>query len=842
MNDDASVSNRESVVTHDRRLEVHSSVVFKLGEDLISDEVQALVELVKNCYDADSPYARVTVDTTYSSVNGDGVPAEVITRDEDAPPVLSASNELVASPTEATGAYHGRITVEDGGTGMTLSDITRGWLTISNSLKREMKQSGRKTAGGRTPLGDKGLGRLGAQRLGRALEIVTVPKGSTVQYRVRIDWTRFIVAENLSSVAIEVVEEPAARPSGTVLYIDGLRDLNLWRADRLLDVQRELSTLISPYGGTRGFDVSVTVDMQSVDLREIPVRVREAAQLHYSIDYNARELSVHGKVRLSYFRPTSVKELSAYSRLVEADGGHAFLGWLMEEQPDQCRALGLRALGGRNDGWFAEFSMIRPIAEMKGHVKVATPAGVEIADPGPFTGVVDAVDLGRDQSGTFNNVSQYRQFVREINGVRIYRDGFGIRVDRDWLQLGKQWSSGSSYYNLKPENVIGYVDLTALGNPLLEETTDREGFKRTPYFQNFMRLMEDFRAFTERAQSFIRREYVQFRKLRAADAAGLEADVTPESISEALNTRLSEAQQQLATATSLRRTLVELEDVTDKEALSKATSLISRALRDSEEVQTYVAGLAQQREAVILLQQQLAFMREQLAMTYETVALGLTAEAFSHEVHNVADRLARRTAQIRSHTEGAGIRDLRLSAYFEHIRTSIAALNRQLTHLNPALRYLRERRESIDVRDFLTDVCAYYGERWRGAGIKALLVDGGSDFAVSMNRGKLTQVLDNLLLNSEYWLGETSARRAVYLEYSVPFIRQWDTGPGVDPVVEASIFEPFVTAKPPTTGRGLGLYVVQQLLESEGAEIRLLPDRNEANRRYRFEIEFTVLA
>ena len=464
-----------------------------------------------------------------------------------------------------------------------------------------------------------------------------------------------------------------------------------------------------------------------------------------------------------------------------------------------------------------------------------------IADPGPFSGEVDAVDLGRNTSSTFDSLSEYRRYVRDINGIRIYRDGFGIRVDRDWLQLGKRWSSGSSYYNLKPENVIGYVELTAQDNPRLEETTDREGFKKTPHFQNFMRLMEEFRAFTERAQSFIRRQYVVYRKVRTADVAGLSADTTPESISETLTTRLADARQHLKSAKSLRQTLVVLEGAADVKALRNAGAIIAEALRESEEIEAYVADLAQQQDAAALLQQQIVGLREQLAMTYETVALGLTAEAFAHEVRNVADRLTRRTAQIWSYMDSGTRRDLRVAAYFEHVRTSIAALNRQLAHLNPSLRYLRERREPIAVGAFLTDLCAYFGERWEGSRIKALLVDDGPDFTVTMNKGKLTQVLDNLMLNSEYWLDGTSGRRAAYLEYSSPFIRQWDSGPGVDPILEASLFEPFVTAKPPQIGRELGLYVVTQLLKSEGAEIRLLSDRNEAGRRFRFEIEFGVV-
>ena len=53
-------------------------------------------------------------------------------------------------------------------------DIDRGWLTIAGSQKRQAKEERKVTAKyGRTPLGDKGLGRLGVQRLGNAVELTT---------------------------------------------------------------------------------------------------------------------------------------------------------------------------------------------------------------------------------------------------------------------------------------------------------------------------------------------------------------------------------------------------------------------------------------------------------------------------------------------------------------------------------------------------------------------------------------------------------------------------------------------------------------------------------------------
>ena len=131
------------------------------------------------------------------------------------------------------------------------------------------------------------------------------------------------------------------------------------------------------------------------------------------------------------------------------------------------------------------------------------------ADPGPFRAEIDAFDLSRrtaSEQSVFNSAALYREFIKNLSGVRIFRDGFGVRVDRDWIGLAKQWTGASSYYALKPENTLGYVALTAKDNQCLVETTDREGFVVTPHYQNFLAIFEYFRKFAHDAQEFLRGE------------------------------------------------------------------------------------------------------------------------------------------------------------------------------------------------------------------------------------------------------------------------------------------------------------------------------------------------
>jgi len=128
--------------------DISAAVVKQLGEELVSDEITALIELVKNAYDADASYANVVVDTN-------NWPSEALFYTE------NANNP----------AQPGYILIEDDGIGMAGSEIEKGWLTISFSAKREMRKKGDLTPKKkRTPLGKKGVGRLSTQRLGVILQ------------------------------------------------------------------------------------------------------------------------------------------------------------------------------------------------------------------------------------------------------------------------------------------------------------------------------------------------------------------------------------------------------------------------------------------------------------------------------------------------------------------------------------------------------------------------------------------------------------------------------------------------------------------------------------------------
>src|SRR5262249_22943843 len=114
-----------------------------IGAELISDDVVAIVELVKNAYDADA--TRVVI--SFRNVTTPG----------------------------------GTITVTDDGTGMDLETVLGVWMEPGATSKRN--SSIRSTDRRRRMLGEKGVGRFAADKLGRHLELVSRRTGAASEVR-----------------------------------------------------------------------------------------------------------------------------------------------------------------------------------------------------------------------------------------------------------------------------------------------------------------------------------------------------------------------------------------------------------------------------------------------------------------------------------------------------------------------------------------------------------------------------------------------------------------------------------------------------------------------------------
>ena len=133
-----------------------------LGDQLITNKIVGVIEVIKNCYDADAENVQVRF--------------------------FNMKNYGINYYTEKELPY---IEIEDDGEGMILKTITEVWLrpaTPNKLLKRKSKQD--ITLKGRIIQGEKGIGRFAIHKLGEKIEVYTKAKGE-LEVKLDMDFTEF---------------------------------------------------------------------------------------------------------------------------------------------------------------------------------------------------------------------------------------------------------------------------------------------------------------------------------------------------------------------------------------------------------------------------------------------------------------------------------------------------------------------------------------------------------------------------------------------------------------------------------------------------------------------------
>jgi signal transduction histidine kinase len=203
-----------------------------LGEQLITDEVAAVSELIKNSYDADATRVRVSL-------------------------------------THVNDTQNGRIEIKDNGIGMSRETLLTAWLQLATPLKaRNLNEPPRRTKEkNRLVLGEKGIGRLAVHKLGTKTEIITRVQGSPTEAKMTIDWENFEdTDEFLDAIPVsweerqpEIFTKDSTDKfeSGTLIAISHLRP---WTREKMEQLTQGINSIVSPLSGLKDFDVQLLID------------------------------------------------------------------------------------------------------------------------------------------------------------------------------------------------------------------------------------------------------------------------------------------------------------------------------------------------------------------------------------------------------------------------------------------------------------------------------------------------------------------------------------------------------------------------------------------------------
>lgn len=805
-------------------------IVKQLGEQLVPDEVTALLELIKNSYDADATYVSIEINTSGEYLK-----------------------DNVFYPNQK-----GFIAVEDDGFGMDEKTIMKSWLLISYSNKRNQNGPKERTPEGRTPLGEKGLGRLSTQRLANICEIFT-NKLNEQGTHIAFNWKDFETEEALSDVNVKYESFNSKKKKGTTLLLTDLNNSEVWQGKNLEKFKGQILQVISPYKENRPFEVYLKVNGQSIELDKFNDGLSDLAISTFDFSIKNNILTISGKTRLAKFLGNDVDSKSAYHNFVEVDNGKKLYDYLQNKISDLKKS---------DNPYFINFERK---FDLDIDIKLEIFDG-EKANPGEFSGTINEFSYKEEQlkdedtiKDIFGKFESYRDFAQAQIGVKIYRNGFAVLPygiddsNKDWLGLSSSQTK-TSFYDLRPDNVIGYVAIDEGTNYELKDKTDRSGLISNPYSRNFFTLIHFVKDQINLYQRSIRRNYNDFINVYKVENNGIktvnqafkelkDTQAKTEDVKEDFKKAKSQVNYSIRVLADtsqkvkndpLFKTDLEKETAQKIDSLTGELKIIESTL---EKLEIVIAKTEKLNEVIDILEPKIQILEEQLTNFSELASLGLTAESVSHEFTSIADRLAEKASFYATKLQGKKLSDSDIYVFIEYINTTVNGLKTQLKHLDPALKYNREKKSTFSLTEFFNGEKEYYKNRFEKQNI-TFNIHQEDNFLITINRGKLVQIIDNIVNNSEYWLierkkNESQFNPSITIKIESPWIYISDNGYGIPPAVENQIFEPFVTTKPKGEGRGLGLFIIQQLLDSSGCTIVLEPTRNEHKRKYIFAINLS---
>lgn len=447
---------------------VAARTILHLGSELISSDSIAFYELIKNAFDARAP--KVTIDVVVRLPAAEAIRTEIaefLTAAKTANQRKEALEGfrvrmLEAIDRKAMGAEQleqliwseptlagfitllrraNYITISDTGMGMNLADLQDIYLTIGTSHRRRERQAIEKSGdlNARPVLGEKGVGRLSAMRLGSLLHLETSKFGEKNWNILDIDWEMFSHDSDhlIESIPLEpAVGSPklSTATSGTTLTILSLNAD--WTRQKLTTVATtEFSKLNDPFTPNARYPVLLRFNGEPVAIPPLNTLLFDAAHAIVSGNFEVQTgnqgwsgLTLNATMDYVSYRRT--KKIALANESLRSCTSGISLGALRSLGPVSVKFY-----------WFNRR-------------------------------ILDEIDGIGDQK-------KVRALVKDwAGGLMVFRDGFRVNPyggpDDDWLDLDSAALS-STGYKVNRQQIIGKVDITTLHNPKLTDQTNREG-------------------------------------------------------------------------------------------------------------------------------------------------------------------------------------------------------------------------------------------------------------------------------------------------------------------------------------------------------------------------------
>lgn len=429
-----------------------------IGAENFSNPEGAIIELVKNTYDADSSFCYILFDG----------PDEQITD----------------------------IYIIDYGCGMDISTIQNCWMQIGTDDKQQNVQ----TANGRIKSGAKGIGRFALNRLGSQAVMYTHKNGEDA-YAWKVDWNDFDapgkkineIMADLEVISIQEIKFSLSLLSerfnvllpefntGTILKISNLADS--WGEESVRHLFSSLQDLVPPFNIP-----AFKLFLYAANISDLGI---VETKLYEDFDYKVSACYKNQILNLKIER----NELDI--NLLATEYSDLFTLEDMQRSP--------YSLEDFKRGFFElQMSLLDLNVENKQLLEQ------QLDKIGDFQFDFFFVKNSKSDIKSESSDTKYpyrlfspahrRPWMKRNVGVKIYRDGFRVRPygenGDDWLHLGDRYAKnpvGAGHrkggYHIRQNQIVGAVEISRIDNVYLQDKSGREGLQENVIFEIFKDIL-----------------------------------------------------------------------------------------------------------------------------------------------------------------------------------------------------------------------------------------------------------------------------------------------------------------------------------------------------------------
>ncbi|HDY3769829.1 TPA: ATP-binding protein [Yersinia enterocolitica] len=842
-----------------------------IGRENIATAKGAIIELVKNGYDADSPTSIVFFDNYYSKLQTNLTESylnELIERgidkkllhliyeyDTDTYKIKSNVDDDNIKKLKEKLSKLSSLYIIDSGEGMTQKIIRENWMTIGTDNKAHNYL----TKTGRVKAGAKGIGRFALDKLGSKAEMLTFfnPKNhepdieengeptSYIGYKWQVNWEdfegEFKTIENVSAQLTGVesstlhtyltnvlptnilkkIPESYDYEYGTILKITELRDH--WDNYFVEQVYSDLEVLVPPRESNE-FSIYLFSSLNPEDYGEvlgslcddfdykIIAKADDKQNVEIKIIRNEYDTSA---IPIDFFTRPSMK-LTPYTR-------DDFIKGFWETN--------------------RSFSQLLP-----GYSEIDTDKTFDDIGLFEFTFYYMKKTYTTPDAERFFyksiSSSARKDWLQKFGGIKLFRDNFRVRpygeikdVAFDWLGLGNRKAASPAgvakkdgRYRVEPENVAGAIKISRLTNVNFEDKSSREGLQENKTFQIFKELIASIINIFESDRSYIAREMDDYDDQRYSDIRSRqEAEDIARKILEKSREKKYSGQNTKADSNSKPDSSDDLKD--------KQLAIIAELNEKKDE--------------------EIERLKEEQKVLRGLASSGIVLASFSHDLSKLNSRLESRFEKLKKlisekidEVDYQNVENRKNPFYLmQNMKDQDVKLKSWLAFSLGAARKDKRKRKQLFLRKYFSDFKIDWNSVLEDRGV-VLNINSIEDLDLRVFEIDFDSIFNNLLVNTidafnssgnhlrQISISVTSNDKEIVIIYS-------DNGPGISKDIDnpEKIFEPlFTTKRNPHSGEeegtGLGMWLVKSIVEENDGNTKLLYPESGFSIRISFPVKY----